>query len=1067
MKIKFNISLKLIGLMLAVSVLPLLIFQLVSYNVVLQTTVDVATRHYSQLLQSELNYLNLQTDQIDALGESPAWANEFERLRAMANTRQGEDASYADLLTQERLGQLLSGYANLGCLDSIDLYTPEGFQYHMGEPLGQTQAGRLSEQMARAKAAGGRNVWLGFDDATNLGFNNRNVIVSVKSIYSRATGGSMRQPVGLLRSNVSTEHLYGHFKAIKISPGGQLLIVDDKRRLLFHTDMKLIGQPLAGDLPSLLRGAAGTLMMRLGQDDVLLSYLQVPDKNWYLISIVPQTTLLAPMHLIKRTNAALLVAGLLLIAVITWLYLRRVVEPLQRVSDAFRNFQADRLDADWRLPKLKAWVQIAELATWFNAFLDTMQTQVQSQQALRESEERYRTAFLTSPDSVNITRLSDGLYLEVNDGFLKMFGWTREDCLGRTTQDIKLWQNPQDRKRLIEPLRRDGHCENLEAPLVAKDGRVMVCLMSAHTMEFKGQLCILGITRDITERKATEDQLRKLSQAIEQSPASIVITNTAAEIEYANAAFLKTTGYGLEEVQGKNPRILKSGKTPAESYKSLWEELSHGRSWKGELHNQRKDGSQYVESAVIAPIRQPDGAITHYVAVKEDITASKQAEELINTLAFYDPLTALPNRRLLIDRLQQALATSTRHQRQGALLMVDLDNFKDLNDGLDHGQGDLVLQQVAKRLVNCIREGDTVARPGADEFLVLLAQLDQNPLEAALQAEIVGNKILDTLGTPYQFNGSEMPCTASIGIALFGERHEEAVEPMKRAELAMYQAKAQGRNTMRFFDPKMQATVNARVAMEASLRDAVALDQLVLHYQPQVTDEGKITGVEALLRWLDPKRGMVSPAEFIPVAEETGLILPIGNWVLETACKQLALWTSQPGIAHLTVAVNVSAKQFHQRDFVDRVLHTLERTGANAHLLKLELTESLLVEDVEGVIAKMNALKARGVTFSLDDFGTGYSSLSYLQRLPLDQLKIDQGFVRDILANPNDAAIAKMVIALAASLRLTVIPEGVETPAQREFLSGLGCHNFQGYLFSRPLPIDQLEAFVLQLDESK
>jgi diguanylate cyclase (GGDEF)-like protein/PAS domain S-box-containing protein len=453
------------------------------------------------------------------------------------------------------------------------------------------------------------------------------------------------------------------------------------------------------------------------------------------------------------------------------------------------------------------------------------------------------------------------------------------------------------------------------------------------------------------------------------------------------------------------------------------------------------------------------GSPAFQVAMR-DITSQKAAQEQIQTLAFFDPLTALPNRRLLLDRLQQTLTGTGRHRRQGALLLVDLDNFKDINDALGHVQGDLVLQQVAKRLGTCVRDRDTVARVGADEFAVLLADLDKDPLEAAMQVEVIGHKILDALKQPYQFNAAEMSCTASIGITLFGEHRDDNVEALKRAEMAMYQAKAQGRNTLRFFDPKMQSVVNSRVAMEASLRDAVGKNQLVLHYQSQVTDQGQVTSVEALLRWLDPNRGMVSPAEFIPMAEETGLILPIGNWVLETACKQLAHWASQPGMAHLTVAVNVSAKQFHQRDFVDRVIMTLEHTGAKAHRLKLELTESLLVEDVEGVIAKMNALKARGVTFSLDDFGTGYSSLSYLQRLPLDQLKIDQGFVRDILINPNDAAIAKMVVALADSLGLAVIPEGVETQAQLDFLLSLGCHYFQGYLFSRPLPIDEFEAFV-------
>jgi diguanylate cyclase (GGDEF)-like protein len=391
--------------------------------------------------------------------------------------------------------------------------------------------------------------------------------------------------------------------------------------------------------------------------------------------------------------------------------------------------------------------------------------------------------------------------------------------------------------------------------------------------------------------------------------------------------------------------------------------------------------------------------------------------------------------------------------------MVDLDNFKDLNDTLGHEQGDLMLQQFAKRLSSCVRKGDTVARLGGDEFVVLLDQLDQTPLQAIIQVETVAVKILEALQQPYQLDASEISCTASIGITLFGEQHEGTVEPLKRAELAMYQAKAHGRNTLRFFDPKMQAVVNARVTMEASLREAVGTSQFVLYYQPQVTEKGQITGVEALLRWQHPKRGIVSPAEFIPLAEETGMILPIGTWVLETACRQLVQWANQPGMAHLKVAVNVSAKQFHQRDFSEQVLSILHRTGANPSRLMLELTESLLVTDVEGVIAKMNAMKGTGVRFALDDFGTGYSSLSYLKRLPLDQLKIDQGFVRDILIESNDAVIAKMVIALADSLGLTVIAEGVETEAQRDFLAELGCHNYQGYLFSRPLTLQAFEEF--------
>ncbi len=453
-----------------------------------------------------------------------------------------------------------------------------------------------------------------------------------------------------------------------------------------------------------------------------------------------------------------------------------------------------------------------------------------------------------------------------------------------------------------------------------------------------------------------------------------------------------------------------------------------------------------------------DGARAIYMAMR-DVTASRQAQREIETLAFFDTLTGLPNRRLLIDRMQQSLAASSRHRREGALLFIDLDNFKDLNDTLGHDQGDILLQQVGKRLGACIREGDTVARFGGDEFVVILEDLSENAEDAAAQAEVVGEKIRAALGQPYQLPAHDYHSTPSIGITLFSDHEETVAEVLRRADLAMYQAKAAGRNTLRFFDPAMQAVVSARQDLENDLHAALAEHQFSLHYQPQVTGERHLNGAEALLRWRHPVKGFIPPTDFIALAETSGLIIPIGKWVLETACLQLAEWATQVGREHLTISVNVSSRQFHQDDFVATVLDVIERTGARTHRLKLELTESLLATDVESLIDKMNALKAVGVGFSLDDFGTGYSSLSYLKRLPLDQLKIDQSFVRDILIDPNDAAIAKMVIVLAESLGLAVIAEGVETQAQRVVLAEQGCDTYQGYLFSRPLPIKEFENF--------
>ena len=462
----------------------------------------------------------------------------------------------------------------------------------------------------------------------------------------------------------------------------------------------------------------------------------------------------------------------------------------------------------------------------------------------------------------------------------------------------------------------------------------------------------------------------------------------------------------------------------------------------------------------------------HLYASVRDITERKAATERIEQLAFYDPLTTLPNRRLMMDRVNQALASSARHHRYGALMMIDMDNFKTLNDTQGHDIGDRFLVEVAARLRTCLREGDTAARLGGDEFVVMMEDLE-GAAAAAMAAEVVGQKILKSLRQPYllQNTGQDEGLaqrshygTASIGITLFVEHTVSVDELVKRADTAMYQAKSAGRNTLRFFDPEMQASVKARSALESDLRKALTDAQFLLHYQPQVDSSGQWFGAEALLRWKHPQRGLVPPGEFISLAEETGLILPLGLWVLETACTQLAAWAGKPGLENLTIAVNVSAHQFRQPDFVGQVLGVLARTGARARRLKLELTESLLVTHVEDVIAKMNLLKTHGVGFSLDDFGTGYSSLSYLKRLPLDQLKIDQGFVRDILVDPNDTAISRTIVALAESLGLQAIAEGVETQAQRDLLASQGCHAYQGYLFGRPLPIDQFEAALAKPD---
>jgi diguanylate cyclase (GGDEF)-like protein len=455
------------------------------------------------------------------------------------------------------------------------------------------------------------------------------------------------------------------------------------------------------------------------------------------------------------------------------------------------------------------------------------------------------------------------------------------------------------------------------------------------------------------------------------------------------------------------------------------------------------------------------------LSITRDISDVRAAENEIRHLAYYDPLTELPNRRLLLDRLRQTVAGSKRSGRQRALLFVDLDNFKTLNDTLGHPTGDLLLREAGQRLVSCVRSVDTAARVGGDEFVVILEDLSERPEEAASQAKVVAEKVLASLSEPYLLDGRECLSTSSIGITVFGDKNDSTSEILQQADIAMDQAKAAGRDAIRFFEPELQAAVNARAALEDELRQGIRNRQFVLWYQPQV-ERGRVIGAEALLRWNHPTRGILPPAAFISLAEETGLILPLGKQALEAACRQIAAWAKNPETASLTVAVNVSARQFRQSNFVAQVLTVLEQTAVDPRRLKLEITESLLVDNLDETIAIMTELKSHGVEFSLDDFGTGYSSLAYLKRLPLDQLKIDRAFVRDMLADAASSAIAQAIVSLSRAMGLSLLAEGVETEEQRVCLAGLGCDAYQGYLFSPPVPAEkfaQLLAAVRSIGE--
>ena len=566
-----------------------------------------------------------------------------------------------------------------------------------------------------------------------------------------------------------------------------------------------------------------------------------------------------------------------------------------------------------------------------------------------------------------------------------------------------------------------------------------------------------GLEKEITGRERREVELLKVSRVVEQSPNVVLITDTQCNIEYVNPRFTLLTGYTREEAIGKKPRILKSGKTPPEVYKQLWRTITSGTEWRGEFCNKKKNGELYWVSSLISSIKNAEGVITNFIEIAEDITERMHAEEKIHQLAYYDALTGLPNRALYNDRLSLALSRAQRTREMLAVLFLDLDRFKDMNDTLGHSIGDQLLKTVAGRLTDSLRKEDTVTRLGGDEFTLLLPGMAQTEDVAG-----IAQKILEAVKKPLTLGGHELNITASIGIAIYPADGEDADALLKNADTAMYHAKEQGRNNYQFFTPALQTRTVEQMKMESSLHHALVREEFIVYYQPVVDIKtGRIVSSEALLRWQYPECGLVNPAEFIGIAERTGLIVPIGEWVLRTACAQNSAW-QDAGLPPLSVAVNLSARQFQQKNLVEMVEQALKDTGMGPRFLALEVTESTAMKNAEAANYMMKRLVGFGVHFVIDDLGTGYSSLRYLKTFPVHALKIDRSFVQDVVTDPNDASIVTAIISMAKGLKLKVVAEGVETVAQLEFLRSLGCDEAQGYLFGKPMTAGEFKKMLEQ-----
>ncbi len=658
--------------------------------------------------------------------------------------------------------------------------------------------------------------------------------------------------------------------------------------------------------------------------------------------------------------------------------------------------------------------------------------------------------------------------VETGDVTLKKWGAQPCGCrLNKTETSFTTWENaihyddfPAYRAALTAHLQNRSPIFQAEYRIRTPSGSWMWLLNRGVVTKRDAEgnpLRMVGVEKDITEHKQNHDELRIAAITFESQEGAMV-TDANGVIIRVNQAFTRLTGYSATEAIGHTPKLLSSGRHDSAFYQRMWRSLKNTGCWQGEIWNRRKNGTVYAGWMRISVVTEVTGRPSHYVAFFSDLTDHNEAAAEIHRLAYYDPLTQLPNRRLFQERLSKALAISGRSRKYGALLFIDLDNFKALNDTLGHDMGDSLLAQVAERLLECMREGDTVARQGGDEFVVMLEELSVNADEAAVQAEDVGEKILAALNRTYRLGNYEWHSTPSIGVTLFNDQLETMDELLKRADIAMYAAKATGRNTLRFFDPKMQAAVTARANLEADLQRALAEHQFKLYFQLQADHDGQAVGAEVLLRWLHPERGMVSPSEFIPPAEQTKLILPIGLWVLEAACAQLKVWEGSARTRHLQLAVNVSAHLFHQAGFVEHLCAVVAKHAIQPERLKLELTESLVAGNtIDDTVLKMRELKKIGVFFSMDNFGTGCSSLAYLTQLPIDQLKIDRSFIHNIGLKAHDAVIVQTIIGMAGTLGMDVIAEGVETEQQRAFLELHGCQAVQGYLFGKPMPLDEFE----------
>lgn len=678
-------------------------------------------------------------------------------------------------------------------------------------------------------------------------------------------------------------------------------------------------------------------------------------------------------------------------------------------------------------------------------------------QEVETSEANLRRFFAISPAMVSITRAVDGTFYDVNEAFCAACGYAREELIGKGEAELGLWPDAERRHRILNEVMAKDRLEGLDARMRTRTGEDRELLISIVRISLNDDAYLLSTAVDVTDRRRAEAEMSKLSSALEQTADMVMITDRSGVVEYVNPAFEQITGYTRDTILGSTPRLLKSGKQGKGFYQALWGEILAGEVFSDVLVNRRYDGSLFYEQKSIAPLRDNDGHITHFISTGRDISERMQVEERLRFLAHHDTLTELPNRTLLLERLGRSLAAARAAGRLLCVLFLDLDRFKFVNDTLGHEAGDALLRQLGGRLMRTLRAHDSIARFGGDEFVIVAENID-NVGEARQLVE----RLLAVFRQPFMIDDNSLNVAASVGIGLFPYDGEDAGTLLRHADAAMYRAKERGGNTYEFYAEEIGAHAEKRLLLENELRRALDRNEFVLHYQPQMdATTGRPCGFEALIRWQHPERGLVPPGDFIPILEETGMIVEVGDWVLQTALRQLADWHRR-GWDGLTMAVNLSSRQFERSGLPEMLERALNEHGLDPGVLELEITEGTLMQDVASTTFTLQQLSRSGFGIALDDFGTGYSSLSYLSKFPFTTLKIDRAFVRDIPGDPDHTAITRAIVAMGQGLRLRLVAEGVETDEQRAFLNGLGCSLMQGYLYSRPLPAAEATAWLAE-----